>query len=124
MLVMRKTLTALFLLALAAAVSLPTAGDARPSLLAEAAGRVRVPSPDVNQPPPLPVLAKPLPDRAPVDDVTGAASSAAVQSGTVPPRTKAAPFLKLTLPDPFENRKPVAPPVTPPEEVPNTHKAF
>jgi len=86
----------------------------------EAAERVRVPSVDVNKPTPLPILAKPSSDRAPVEDVTGEASSAAVVSGAPPARTKPVPFLKLTLPDPFENRRPVAPPVTPSEEVPNT----
>jgi hypothetical protein len=86
----------------------------------EAAARVRVPSVDVNQPIPLPILAKPASDRAPLDDATIEASNAAALSGTVPARTKPAPFLKLTLPDPFENRKPVAPPVTQMEDVPNT----
>jgi hypothetical protein len=86
----------------------------------EAAARVRVPSVDVNKSIPLPILAKPSPDRAPLDDATIEASNAAALSGTVSARTKPAPFLKLTLPDPFENRKPVAPAVTPPEDVPNT----
>jgi hypothetical protein len=86
----------------------------------EAAARVRVPSVDVNKPIPLPILAKPSSDRAPLDDATIEASNAAALSGTVPARTKPAPFLKLTLPDPFENRKPVAPPVTQSEDVPNT----
>jgi hypothetical protein len=86
----------------------------------EAAERVRVPSVDVNKPIPLLILAKPSSDRAPVEVVTGEASNAAVVSGTTPARTKPVPFLKLTLPDPFENRRPVAPPIMPSEEVPNT----
>lgn len=82
--------------------------------------RVRVPSVDVNQPIPLPILAKPSADRAPLDDATTEASNAAVLSARTPERTKPMPFLKLTLPDPFENRRPVVPPLTPSEEVPNT----
>jgi hypothetical protein len=93
---------------------LPTA------IVLEAAERVRVPSVDVNKPMPLPILAKPLSDRALFDDVTTDASNAAALSGTMPTRTTPAPFLKLTVPDPFENRKPVAPPVTQSEDVPNT----
>jgi hypothetical protein len=82
--------------------------------------RVRVPSVDVNQPIPLPMLAKPSADRAPLDDATGEASNAAALSATTPERMKPVPFLKLTLPDPFENRRPVAPPLTLSEDVPNT----
>jgi hypothetical protein len=93
---------------------LPTA------IVLEVAERVRVPSVDVNKPTPLPILAKPLSDRVPFDDVTSDASNAAALSGAMPARTTPAPFLKLTVPDPFENRKPVAPPVTQFEDVPNT----
>jgi hypothetical protein len=83
-------------------------------------GRINVPSADVQKPAPLPVLAKPSPDRASLDDPTVEASNAATPSGTVPARTKPAPFVKMSQPDPFENRKPVAPPVTLTEDVPNT----
>ena len=82
--------------------------------------RVRVPSADVNQPIPLPILAKPSAERAPLDDATAEASNAAALSTTTPERTKPMPFLKLTLSDPFENRRPVVPPLTPAEDVPNT----
>src|SRR5205085_2242724 len=58
------------------------------AVLLEAAERVRVPSVDVNKPIPLPILAKPSSDRAPVEDVTTEASNAAVVSGTPPARTK------------------------------------
>ena len=97
-----------------AEVLLPTA------IVLEAAERVRVPSVDVNKPTPLPILAKPLSDRVPFDDVTGDASNSAALSGAMPTRTTPAPFLKVTVPDPFENRKPVAPPVTQSEDVPNS----
>jgi hypothetical protein len=84
------------------------------------AARIHVPSMDVNKPMPVPILAKPLPDRASVDDITSDASNAAAVSATMPERTKPAPFQKVTLPDPFENRKPVAPAVTTSEQVPNS----
>lgn len=84
------------------------------------AARVHVPSMDVNKPMSVPILAKPLPDRAPVDDVTADASNAAAISATMPQRTKPAPFQKVSLPDPFENRKPVAPAVSSSEQVPNS----
>ena len=100
-------------LALAALIGSAAQEPAKP-------GRIRVPSVDVNKPMPLPITAKPAPDRAPLDDPTVEAANAAALSGTTPARTKPAAFLKLSPPDPFENRKPVAPPMTQPEEVPNT----
>lgn len=75
--------------------------------------RVRVASPDVNQPLPLPTLARPAPDRAPVEDVTGDASTTAALAAPMPRRTRPAPFLKLTVPDPYENRRPLGLPVPP-----------
>jgi len=75
--------------------------------------RVRAPSPDVNQPGPLPTLARPALDRAPVEDVTGDASTAAALAAPVPQRTRPAPFLKLTVPDPYEYRRPLGLPVPP-----------
>ena len=80
--------------------------------------RVRVPSPDVNQPVPLPVLARPASDRAPVEDVTGEASAAAALAAPVPQRTTPAPFLKLTVPDPYEHRRPLGLPVPPERSAP------
>lgn len=69
--------------------------------------RARVASPDVNQPLALPILAQPVPERAPVDDATTDASTAAVLAAVLPPRSAPAPFLRLVLPDPFENRRPL-----------------
>lgn len=80
--------------------------------------RVRVASPDVNQPVPLPVLARPALDRAPVEDVTGEASTAAALAAPVPQRTRPAPFLKLIVPDPYEYRRPLGLPVPPEQAVP------
>jgi hypothetical protein len=65
---------------------------------------IRVPSPDANQPVPLPPLAHAHPDRAPLDDPTVDAATAAALAGAPPMRTTPAPFLRLSVPDPFENR--------------------
>jgi len=67
-------------------------------------GRVRVSSVDVNQPLPLPILAQPISDRASLDDPTAEVSSAAAVAAPIPPRITKAPFLKLTLPDPYDHR--------------------
>lgn len=68
-------------------------------------GRVRVPSEDVNQPLPLPILGQPVPDRAALDDPTSDASATAALAAPLPMRTNPAPFLKLTLPDPYDHRR-------------------
>jgi hypothetical protein len=67
------------------------------------ASKFAPPGLDVNQPVPLPVLAKPLPDRAPLGDPTLEASVAAALGEPLPLRTTPVPFLRLNLPDPFEN---------------------
>jgi hypothetical protein len=67
--------------------------------------RVRVPSLDVNEPIPLPILAQPVSDRVSLDDPTLDASAAAAIAAPIPPRTSKAPFLKLTLPDPYDRRR-------------------
>jgi hypothetical protein len=69
--------------------------------------RTFIPSGDVNQPIPLPVLAQPVTDRAPLGDATGEASTAAALFAPLPRRTTPAPFLRLTLPDPYEHRRPL-----------------
>lgn len=70
-----------------------------------AAARVHVPSLDVNQPPPLPMRTRPAPDRASLDDPTWEASTAAALAAPIPARAVKAPFLKLTLPDPYGRRR-------------------
>jgi hypothetical protein len=72
-------------------------------------GRIRVPSPDVNQPIPLPILAHPVSDRATLDDPTLDVSTAAALAAPIPPRSSKAPFLKQTLPDPYDRRRDGAP---------------
>jgi hypothetical protein len=81
--------------------------------------RIRLPLIDVNKPIPLPILAQPVTNRAPLDDATTDASLAAALAATPPGRTSSAPFLKLNLPDPFENR--LRPAAVPPEDVAPTH---
>ncbi len=98
---------------------LPLAGS-RPDTPQEpqfhAGDRVYLPGPDVNQPVPLPLLATPAPDRAAFDDPTADLSSTAAQSATVPARAVSAPFSRVSLPDPFENRNAVRLRETPPEK--------
>ena len=63
---------------------------------------MRVETVDVNQPVPLPILAQPLADRVPVDDPTTTASMVAALAAIPPPRSQPTPFVRLSLPDPFE----------------------
>ena len=65
---------------------------------------VRVPSVDVDRPLGLAAVAQPLPDRAALADPTLPAARLAVLAAPLPERTTPAPFLRLTLPDPFEHR--------------------
>lgn len=69
------------------------------------AGRVRISSEDVKQPIPLPILTQPVPDHASLEDPTADASTAAALAAPLPMRTSPAPFLKLSLPDPYEHRR-------------------
>jgi hypothetical protein len=68
-------------------------------------GRVRLSSPAASQP--LPILGQSVPDRASLEDATQDAATAAALAAPLPRRTTPAPFLRLTLPDPYENRRPV-----------------
>ena len=77
--------------------------------------KIARPSPEVNQPIPLPILARPVADRASLDDFSSEASRTAALASTVPDRTAPAPALRLNLPDPFEHRDAVRPRTSPPE---------
>jgi hypothetical protein len=62
------------------------------------------PSRDLNQPVDLPVLATYKLDRASLDDPTMEYSVQQAQGGDLRQREKKAPFVRVNLPDPFENR--------------------
>lgn len=91
---------------------LPVAQKADPN----AGPRLRLPSVDVNVVPPLPFLGKPIADRASTADATEEASTRLATSAVMPRRTAPAAFVKIDLPDPFENRKAMRIPlILPPE---------
>jgi hypothetical protein len=77
----------------------------RPQIPPLAVGeRTRERSLDINQPPPLPLLAQPLPDSPSLEDATLEASLAAVVSAPPTGRTAPVPFQRAVLPDPYEFR--------------------
>jgi hypothetical protein len=82
-----------------------------------AGSRIKVPALDVKQPPPLPILAQPVPDRGPLGDPSGPASLKAALAAAAPVRTAPAPFDRPSIPDPFEHRQTVRL-ATPPAEAP------
>jgi hypothetical protein len=77
---------------------------------------VRLWSPDVNEPLPLPILGTGVRDRASLADPSLEASVAAAQAKLNPARTKPVPFQAQNLPDPFEHSQTVRL-RNPPEEV-------
>jgi hypothetical protein len=77
---------------------------------------VRWPSLPVQQFPPLPILAAPQVDRAPLGDATMEASVALALQTVFLPRTASVPFAPINLPDPFELRRTVELRDPPPEE--------
>jgi hypothetical protein len=82
--------------------------------------RARADSIDVHQPAALPMLARAVPDRASLEDPTADASNAAALAATLPQRLMPAPFLRLTVPEPYENRRPLTLPVPPESAEPIT----
>jgi hypothetical protein len=62
-----------------------------------------VPSVSLSGPLPLPMLASPVRESFSSDDATTDFSLAAALAATPPARSNPAPFLRLTIPDPFEN---------------------
>jgi hypothetical protein len=69
--------------------------------------RTSTSSPDAAVPPPLPVMAQPVPDRVPLDDATAEASKAAALAAELPRRSRPAPFVRMRVPEPFANRRPL-----------------
>jgi hypothetical protein len=76
----------------------------------------RLPAIDTSRPLLLPPLAQPVPDRASLEDPTADYSARAVIGAILRPRTTPVPFLKLNLPDPFENAETVRLRINIPEE--------
>jgi hypothetical protein len=69
--------------------------------------RTSVPSEDVALPPPLPLLAQRVPDRVSLEDATMEVSTRAALSAALPVRSMPAPYQRVTVPDPYENRIPL-----------------
>jgi hypothetical protein len=63
---------------------------------------VALPSADSNVRAPVPILARPATDRAPLTDATLESSMAAVLRAAIPLRLLTVPFVPQNLPDPFE----------------------
>ena len=66
-------------------------------------GLTRIDPLDVKSPVDLPILARPTPDRAPLDDPTAEFTAKSVINANLPLRVTLALFVKVNLPDPFEN---------------------
>jgi hypothetical protein len=64
----------------------------------------RNPAADLSKPATLPILtSKPVADRAPLTDPTAEFTAGSVISPSLPLRTEPAGFIRINLPDPFEN---------------------
>ncbi|MBX9717515.1 MAG: hypothetical protein K2X36_01565, partial [Microbacteriaceae bacterium] len=98
-------------------VDLGGGSDAVPAkpALPEAAGFAQK-GPDVNEPPKLPPLGRPLPDRASTEDPTADLGNAAIAGTSKSPALAPSPFVKLGLPDPFEFAAQIRPRVPPAAE--------
>lgn len=77
---------------------------------------VRINGLDVDKPTAVPLLAVPVGDRASLDDPTRDYSTTLALGVVLPERTGPTPFIKLTLPDPFEHSATVRLRTPPPEE--------
>jgi hypothetical protein len=117
-------------------IPLPSRVDARPSPLPErvpadiaglhsdrperielpVGGLTRLATPDVRQPVTVPILGRPVPDRASLDDPTAEFTASSVFNKNLPLRTTAAPFVKTNLPDPFENSEAAKVKIAPKED--------
>jgi hypothetical protein len=77
---------------------------------------VRLPSPNPDQPAPVPVLAQPRSDRGFVNHPTADFSTTMALTAPLPERTRPVPFVRLVLADPFEHYQTVQLKTPPPEE--------
>jgi hypothetical protein len=69
--------------------------------------RVRVASVDTNLPMALPILAKPVSDRVSLEDPTLDLSVEAAVTAKMPARVTPAPYVRISIPNPFEFREAV-----------------
>jgi hypothetical protein len=72
--------------------------------------RLREESADTEVPPPLPILARPVPDRASLEDATLEESRKAALAAPLPGRTKPAGYARVSMPEPYEHRRPLTRP--------------
>lgn len=68
---------------------------------------VRLPSPPVDEPPPLPILAQRPVDRGAPEDPTAAFAALTALSARLPDRLTPVPFLRVVIPDPFAHYREV-----------------
>ncbi len=76
---------------------------------------------DVNLPPPLPTLGRPVTDRVSLEDPTSDFGNAVIVAGSAKAPVNPSGFLKVTVPDPFElgsQVKPKVPPTAEPSATP------
>ena len=80
----------------------------------------RVASEDVSIAPMLPLMATQLSARVSLDDPTQEASTTAVLSAALPPRSTPVPFTRQTRPEPYENQVPLTLTIPEDEATPQT----
>jgi hypothetical protein len=68
---------------------------------------------DVKLPPAMPTLGRPFNERVSLDDPTSEFANAAIVAPSVKPTLTPAPFVRVSLPDPFELGDQVKPKVAP-----------
>src|SRR5262249_33619944 len=78
---------------------------------------------DASLPSPVPGLGAPLPDRVPREAVTTEASRGAVLTASLRGRTTRARYVRMSVPDPFENRQPLTVSVPAEESAPQSGPA-
>jgi hypothetical protein len=71
---------------------------------------------DVKPPVALPILARPTGDRAPLDDPTAEFTARSIVNNNLPLRVTLSLFVKVNLPDPFENAGPAKVKVSIPDD--------
>ena len=82
--------------------------------------RSQVASEDVSLAPTLPLMATPLSSLVSLEDPTQDFSTAAVLSAPLPPRSTPLPFVRLTRPEPYENKIPLTLAIPEDEATPQT----